>query len=272
MLKTGFGYYVPPLGGGEEALVNILPITLPREIYTASTPYDGRKATAMLLDGDEPPRFDWIIRGGTFWSFHDPRTSCCREIVDNDQVDAIDADDIAFHDDVDEQYKFIHLLRDTLRHQTWRDLGWSKDRKILYFKAVEADTSRNFAYTSSKNETDADVVAVTRSDKDEGRVSFVRHHAFEPRFERLGGQWYLVVTPTYYFTTNGFAPHPHPAGLLAGKKRLDKSSALRGQVIMWHRFLSQTERAATLGVGDLFGGGPADDTGDGNPRLAPENC
>ena len=265
--KSGFGYYVPPLGGGEEALVNLLPITLPREIYTASTPYDGRRATAMLLDGDEPPRFDWIIRGGIFWSFHDPRTSCCREIIDNDQVDAIDTDDIAFHDDVDEQYKFIHLLRETLRRQTYRDLGWSKVRKILYFKAVEADTSRNFAYTSSKKETDADVVAVTRSDKDGGRVSFVRHHAFEPRFERLGGQWYLIVTPTYYFTTNGFSVHPHPAGLLAGKKRLDKSSALRGQVIMWHRFLSQTERAATLPVGDLFGAGVTDGVSDEDPKL-----
>lgn len=37
--KAGFGYYVPALGGGEEALVNILPIELPQEIYVASTPY-----------------------------------------------------------------------------------------------------------------------------------------------------------------------------------------------------------------------------------------
>jgi hypothetical protein len=35
--KTGFGYYIPPLGGGEEALVNILPVTLPREMYVATT-------------------------------------------------------------------------------------------------------------------------------------------------------------------------------------------------------------------------------------------
>jgi hypothetical protein len=36
--KAGFGYYVPPLGGGEEALVNILPLTLPGEIFVSSTP------------------------------------------------------------------------------------------------------------------------------------------------------------------------------------------------------------------------------------------
>ena len=250
--KTGFGYYVPPLGGGEEAVVNILPITLPAEIYTASTPYDARKAVAILLEGDEPARFDWIIRGGMFWSFHDPRTSCCSEIVDLDQVVAIDAEDLAFHNDVDEQNKFIHLLRETLRHQTRADLNWSKSGKYLYFRALLADTQRNFAYDSSKKKTDADVVAVTMSDRGDGRVSFVRHHAFVPRFERLAGHWYLIVTPTYHFTTNGFSPHPHPSALLAGKKRLDKSAALRGQVIMWHRFLTQADRDAQRDPIGLF--------------------
>lgn len=250
--KAGFGYYVPPLGGGEEALVNILPITMPTDIFTASTPYDGRKAAAVLMGLDEPARFDWIIRGGMFWSFHDPRTSCCSEIVDLDQVVAIDTEDLAFHDDVDEQNKFMHLLRETLRHQTRDDLYFSKTGKYLYFRALHADTQRNFAYESSKKKTDADVVAVTMNDRDEGRVSFVRHHAFIPRFERLAGQWYVIITPTYHFTTNGFSPHPHPSALLAGKKRLDKSAALRGQVIMWHRFLTQADRDAERNAVGLF--------------------
>ncbi|ODU67114.1 DUF4365 domain-containing protein [Sphingobium xenophagum] len=251
--KAGFGYYVPALGGGEEALVNMLPIALPTELFIASTPYDGRRAAAILLDGDELARFDWIIRGGIFWSFHDPRTTCCRDIVDLDQVEAIDTADLAFHDDVDEQNKFIHLLRETLRHQTRQDLNWSKSKGILYFRALAADTVRNYAYEASKKKADTDVVNVAMSDKDETRVSFVRHHAFSPRFELMGDEWYLIITPTYHFTTNGFTPHPHPAGLLAGKKRLDKSAALRGQVIMWHRFLTEADRADERAAGGLFG-------------------
>jgi hypothetical protein len=95
--KNGFGHYVPPLGEGEDALVNILPVILPPEMYVASTPHSGRQASAILLEGDEPARFDWTIRGGTFWSFHDPRTSPCREIVDVDQVEAIETGYLAFH-------------------------------------------------------------------------------------------------------------------------------------------------------------------------------
>jgi hypothetical protein len=63
----------------------------------------------------------------------------------------------------------------------------------------------------------------------------------------------LIITPTYYFTTNGFTPHPHWAGLLSGKKRLDKSAALRGQVIMWHRYLTEADRADEREAGNLFG-------------------
>lgn len=244
--KAGFGYYVPPLGGGEEAVVNILPIVLPREMFVATTPYSGRKAVAVLLDSDEPARFDWVIWGSEFWSFHDPRTSACRQIVDLDQAEAIDTDQLAFHEDIDEQNNFVHLLRNALKHQVREDLGWSKDRKLLYFKALQAGTPRTFYYEASKKRTDADVVNVAMSKKEEGRVDFVRHHAFIPRFELLVGQWFLVVNPTYYFTTNGFIPHSHPAALLAGKKRMDNSASLRGQVIMWHRFLG---RAQTDAVG-----------------------
>lgn len=242
--KVGFGYYVPPLGGGEEALVNILPVTLPNEIYVSSTPYNPKRAAAILLDADEPPRFDWVIAGETFWSFSDPRETTCKKIVDIDQVEAIDTSILALHEDVDEQNTFAYLLRKALGYQVRVDLGWSKDRKLHYFRALAENTSRTFFYDASKKRASTEVVNVAENKLEKSRVDFVRHHAFIPRFERLFDQWYLVVNPTYYFTTNGFIPHSYPGALLAGKKRLDNSSSLRGQVIMWHRFLSQPDRDA----------------------------
>lgn len=247
--KAGFGYYVPPLGGGEEALVNILPIVLPSEMYVASTTHSGARAVALLLEGDEPARFDWAINGGSFWSFHDPRTSPCRDIVDLDQVEAIETSYLAFHEDLDEQNNFAFLLRQTLRHQVREDLNWEKGRKLFYFRVLEKNVSRRFHYEASRKKTHADVVNVISNKNEDSRVEFVRHHAFVPRFELLDDQWFLIVTPTYYFTTDGFTPHSYPQALLAGKKRMDNSASLRGQVIMWHRFLTQSERAAS----DLFG-------------------
>ena len=247
--KAGFGYYVPPLGEGEEAVVNMLPLILPDEIFVATTTFAGSQATALLLEGGTP-RFDWVIHNGVFWSFHDPRTSACDAIVDPDQVEAIDTASIADHEDLDEQNRFSWLLRQTLSHQFRGDLVWNKDMKGLYFRALEANTTRTFTYRGSKKKTEADVVNVSLSE-DEKRVEFVRHHAFKPRFERILGTWYLLIDPTYHFTTNGFIPHSKPGGLLAGKKRMDKSASLRGQVIMWHRLLSN-DGEPTASVPNLF--------------------
>jgi hypothetical protein len=240
--KAGFGYYVPPLGGGEEALVNILPVALPGEIFVSSTAHTAKKAVSILLDGDEPPRFDWVIKGETFWSFSDPRENVCRHIVDLDQVEAINTSVLAFHEDHDEQNNFAFLLRKTLDHQVRGDLGWNKDRKLYYFRALAENAPRIFAYQASKKRASTEVVNVAENKADKTQIAFVRHHAFVPRFERLYDQWYLVINPTYFFTTNGFIPHSYPAALLAGKKRLDNSASLRGQVVMWHRFLSQQDR------------------------------
>jgi hypothetical protein len=239
--KAGFGYYVPPIGGGEEALVNILPVTLPSEVFVSSTPHTPKKAAAILLDSDEP-RFDWAIKGETFWSFSDPRETVCWHIVDLDQVEAIDTSVLAFHEDHDEQNNFAFLLRKTLDHQVRNDLRWNKDRKLFYVRALAENTSRSFSYEASRKRASTEVVNVAENKADKTKIEFVRHHAFIPRFERLYDQWYLVINPTYFFTTNGFIPHSYPAALLAGKKRLDNSASLRGQVVMWHRFLSQSER------------------------------
>lgn len=237
--KAGFGYFVPPLGGGEDALVNILSISMPSELYVASTSLTPSRAIATLLDHEEPPRFDWVIKGGSFWSFFDPRESSCREIIDQDQVEAIETRYLAFNENINEQNTFAYLLRQTLKHQVREDLNWHKDKGLFYFRAIAAGENRAFRYEASKKRTEADVVNVAT--KDDGSISFVRHHAFLPRFELIVDQWYLIINPTYYFTTNGYTEHSFPDALLTGKKRLDNSSAIRGQVIMWHRFLTQSD-------------------------------
>ena len=68
--------------------------------------------------------------------------------------------------------------------------------------------------------------------------------------------------PKLLITTDGFTPHPRPSGLPAGKKRLDKCSAPRGQVIMWHRFLTDGDMADEREASGLSGSSSI-----GGPRL-----
>lgn len=263
--KHGAGYYVPPLGGGEDALVNMLPVKLPEEIFVASTSYNGKKATSVLLDATDTPRFDWAIKGGSFWSFHDPRNEVTRDIVDLDQVEAIDTATIAFHEDIHEQNNFAFLLRNTLQHQFRDELRWEKTKRLFHFIAKEKNTSREFRYDSAKKKATTTVVNVSRQKANPERVAFVRHHAFIPKFECVGDEWNLIISPTYHFTTNGFIPHSYPDALLSGKKRLDNNASLRGQLIMWHRLLSRGSKEAKGLFDDDLAEGPV--LGFGEPPV-----
>ncbi|UWR57084.1 DUF4365 domain-containing protein [Phaeobacter inhibens] len=236
--KQGHGYYVPPLGGGEQAIVNMLPILLPAEIFVSQTRLSNREALAKMNKTRNGKRYDWMINETSLWTFHDPLKSSVRDLVERDQVERIETDFLALHDAKDQQHKFAGLLRHTLAHDFREVLGWDKEKKQFFFLPKPQGIARQFQYLSAKQKAKADVVSVYKKSKDEGPIDYVRHHSFTPRFERLAEQWYLVVSPSYFFTADGTRRLSYPETLLSGKKRLDNNNTVRRQVIMWHRLLS----------------------------------
>lgn len=236
--KQGHGYYVPPLGGGEDAIINMLPLRLPDEIFVAQTQLTTQKALARMNKAQEGRRYDWMIDETSLWTFCDPLTTTVSDLVERDQVEKIETDFLAKHDAVDQQHKFVGLLRHTLTHDFRDLLGWDRKKNQLYFLPTPGSVARTFRYLGSKQKTQADVVSVYKKAKGEGPIDYVRHHSFIPRFERLADQWYLIVNPSYFFTSDGIRPLNYPDALLSGKKRLDTNSTVRGQIIMWHRLLS----------------------------------
>ena len=239
--KSGQGYLVPPLREGETAVINMIPVKVPSEIFVATTQYESREAMAMLLKERDTARFDWIIHKGTFWAFHDPRLYVTACLVDEDNVEAVDTSLITDDPDEDQRNRLAFLLRLCLGEQFRDRLEWRRDKKLYAVRATAPNTPLVFHYQSTVNKTSADVVNVVMKKGDEEGVNYVRHHAFVPRFEWLDNQWYLFVTPTYYFTYDGFRPHTYPDALLSGKKRLESNASLRGQIILWHAFLTQDQ-------------------------------
>ena len=110
-------------------------------------------------------------------------------------------------------------------------------RPLLMFRPENIGQPLDYFYQSASNQTKARVVVVMMRTDEPERVSYVRHHAFHPKFERIDEDWYLIVEPTYFFTYDGFRWHQHAEALLSGKKKLEKNSALWGQVIMWQSLL-----------------------------------
>jgi hypothetical protein len=246
------GVFLPPLNQGEEAIVNLLRIKLPDEVFLATSPFgSGRDAVPELMKHDSP-RFDWVIRKRRFVSFFDPREFATRAIVDLDQVEAIDTELIAFNDDIDDTNNMIDLLRRTVERQTSAQLSYLRKERLFHFRATDLKKSRSYRYIASVIETSAKVVSAYANKKNPSGQGYVRHHAVRLRFERLADEWFAVIEPDFYFTRDGFQPHRYPEALLAGKKRLERNAAVRGQVIMWqHLFVESGKHEVGLFDTDL---------------------
>jgi hypothetical protein len=238
------GVFPPPLNQGEEAIINLLRIKLPEEIFLATSPFgSGRDAIPELVKHNDP-RFDWVIRKRRFVSFFDPKQYSTRAIVDVDQVEAIDTELFAFNDDIDDSNDMSDLLRRTTERQTSAELSYLRKERLFHFRATNINRSRSYRYIANVNETSARVVSAYANKKNPQGHGYVRHHAARLRFERLADEWFAVIDPDFYFTKDGFQPHRFPETLLAGKKRLERNAAVRGQVIMWQHLLVESGKRA----------------------------
>jgi hypothetical protein len=234
--KGGWGVWFPTFKSGEPGHLNLVEVVLPKKAFVAASPFKtGRQALFELLAHEDRPRDDWVIRSGEFMSLRDPRDGPLEQIVDAGSVEEIGCEEIAFRDDEAEERHFIELLRRTLGGQLDGLLNFNKDQKAFYFPAIAETIERTYHYVSLKQKTHADVVKKYEKD---GKLKFVRHHAFEPRFSRMGETWLLSITPTFVFTWDGFRPDRFASGRLAGKKQREYNGALLGQFVMWRNLLT----------------------------------
>jgi hypothetical protein len=236
--KNTFGTYVPPMLSGEAGHLNLMRLKLPDEVFVGESPFkSGHEAVKEMLLHPGPKHFDWVIRDRTFWSFRDPRGTVLEEIVDPDTVEAVDSEEVVLLEEVDDQNAVIELLRRSVETQLVGDLFFDKDSRALCFRAYGPGMKREYEYRSIQNPTSAEVVTLIGK---EGRDDIMRHHAFVPRYQRIADDWFVSITPTFVFTSDGYRTHPASSIMLAGKKKLEKAGAIRGQVVMWRHLLKES--------------------------------
>ena len=243
IVKSGFGTWFPPLKIGEDGHMNMLEVVFPEKIYVASSPYKtGRHALHDLLNHEERPPDDWIIRGRQFMSFRDPIDGPLSYIVDIGAVETVDTEDVVFPEEEADEHIIIDLIRRTLIAQLDGSLAYSRSQRAFYFPAIPETIEFTYQYKSLKQRTSANVVKkYEKNDK----IKYVRHHAFEPRFWRIGNKWFLSITPTFVFTWDGFRPDRFAASRLAGKKQREYQAALTGQFMMWSYLLVDEKEEET---------------------------
>ncbi|WP_200916394.1 hypothetical protein [Sphingomonas sp. Leaf20] len=162
-------------------------------------------------------------------------------------MEEFDVDEWSDSDDEDRQRDFVALLNRAIGEFVRPELYHDRDSGVFFFSKPRDRDNLNHAYRSLQNTTTRRVVGrYGKKRKDPTQASYWRHSAFLHRFVRLGGTWFVEVTPTYHFTHDGRNLDGFAGERLKKIKEIENNAAVMGQFVMWRDFL------VTHGRGDLL--------------------
>lgn len=243
------GLYLDPVQKTEDMYSNLLEIKkFPEYIYMAETTFKRPKDVIDELKrmGAEVNN-EWILRNKRILSFHDLDQYPWNRICDVGTLDNFGVDEWAFSDDRDRENELKDLLTQSLAEML-RDkfVRYSRDNKLYHFTATKKLTERRIKYHSIFKETSRTVFTGYSKRKNSDEPAYYRHSAFEGKFLKFGDNWYLEITPTYYFTRDGYEEYKFAEETIKKIKMLELNMAILGQVIMWAKILKPAR------VGNLF--------------------
>lgn len=231
-----------PVAIRETLYSNLIPLeAFPTSIFVAESTCSGyESARARLREAtDEYAPRTWALRENMLLSFTDPSEGLLARLVDPATVEKHETSEWTTSDDEERRRVFVELLNNALT----ADLGsigvrFHSDDRVFAFKGTPDRVPRIYTFQNVHRESAITVVQryVSRS-KDGREFPYLRHSAFQARFRRLEGVWFIEITPTYRFTTDGIRKYRFHEDQLAGIKRIEGNRALLSQVLLWNDVL-----------------------------------
>jgi len=235
-LPKDSGIYFAPLQKTEKLYSNLLKVaSFAPKIYVADTDYRKRENvwTKFKSIGVKVGQ-EWILTNKRIISFHNLREASFSTICDLGTFDSFDTSEWTDTDDEDKKREFVRLLNLCLRERAWLlGLRFHKERQYYYFRATKNLKTHKVWYQSIQNRVSREVFKQYGKKSDPRQGAYCRHSAFKGYFLRLGDEWYLEITPTYHFSSNGYDDDMFRAEHLQGIKRLERNPAVVGQLLMW---------------------------------------
>lgn len=234
------GVYFAPAHRRESVYSNLLPVRrVADHLYLADTELRSPKEVWKVLSEVPDIGGEWILRNKRILSVHDLREPPWPSVCDRGTVEDFPLNEWANTEDRDQTREYVWLLNQCLRGKC-RQIGlhYSSAQGCFYFPATRDLTPRKVTYRSQKREVARTVFRGYLS----GGRTYYRHSAFEGRFRRYDGQWYLEVTPTYFYSTDGREPDSNYENRLKGIKAQERNSAVRNQVLLWADLFSRRRK------------------------------
>lgn len=230
------GLYLAPKPKRETLWTNLLRVDeLPPLIFIGGTSlkWAGEVWNVLNLKGIKP-KSGWILWEKKIVSFEDLSGDGWNEICDPGTVEGFETTEYSESKDTERKKLFVQLLNRTLRTQLYSRLRYWPDDDCFAMMGEE----RKQGYPSLKRASELSVVSSFESTAKDGRVfPWRRHLAFRGQFRYVDDSWYLEITPTYRFTTDGEKRERFHEERLKKIKEIEGNRAVLSCVLFWASFL-----------------------------------
>lgn len=260
----------PSIGVFEEVTANLIELYFPSTLFVADLIPDalktlrGRKAINqrknirnILSEMSISVPSDYEVNGGKLITFHDLENRCnpYQKLIDNGTITPLSPKDF-YSIDADHERIFKSLLRFVLQQKLYQHrVVWQHKEGIFIFLPIkDSHDNRKENWIGQKFSTRT-VFERKYKTNDPSKVLSTKHFAFSTDFLNLNGQWYLSITPDWFFSYgDNYSKSWVAEKSLSGLKRLEKNRSVFDQF----RFLSYW--LSTLDSEDIFslneGSGP----------------
>jgi hypothetical protein len=238
------GLSAPPIPLSETLYSNLLPVKdLPARLYEGTTTAKDRNEIRDRLIRAGNTRREWAARGDRLLSVHDLTTPEWSSVVDRGTVEDFPTDEWACSEDKERVDLFVELLKKCLSSRLWgRRVRWDANSERYFFEANRNLSPRTVPYRSLKRQSHRTVVdAYEYKEPEREGIAYHRHYALRVQWLRLDNRWYLALSPTYRFTSDGEREHPFAQNKLKGIKALENNAAVLAHVVFWADMLRDRE-------------------------------
>jgi hypothetical protein len=264
------GVYLPT--GFESVDLNLVPIWFPDTLYVADfvdpkaeltegkgkggarrrrRPANPRHAVAkaIIQRGLDVPE-DFEINNNRLITFHDPTASgsLLAPYVDAGTLTPILPREYYAYDE-DQLRVFKSLLRRAFQRQIRAErISWQDERHLFFYSPVHGFDERKIPWKEDRA-AERTVFQRTMKNNKPDEVLTCKHLAFYVDFPFIETVWYMAITPTWYFSRDGYRPDPFGAKRISWLKRQENDQQVHTHFrFICHRIRDIQERSLFDGV------------------------
>ena len=232
----------PPMEPPETLSANLVELYYPQTLFIAelrAEVFDGnkiinqRKAVGTYvrkLERSVPS--DYEVSGGRLITFHnlEDRDGPFHFLIEEGTAEPFSPADY-FSIDQDHGRVFKSLLRFSLQQKLFRHrvLWKHKDGLFIFLPIKDVDNTRSISWTGKKK-SERRVFERKFNRNDAKKVLSTRHFAFSVSFLTVQDEWYVSITPDWYFSYGDeYRRSNFGDSLLSGLKRMEKNRSVFDQ-------------------------------------------